>query len=115
MVLFMFVIMLLNADVPSLDFGRSDTMFKLIAGLLCVCLFALFVRVFKGADFSAFHGPHTPQAIEAAGGNTRVISEMMFSEYLLPFEITSVLLLAGIVGAVAIAKREKQKKKEARS
>ena len=41
-----------------------------------------------------------------AGGNTRVVSQLMFSEYILPFELTSVLLLGSIVGAVAIAKRK---------
>jgi len=48
----------------------------------------------------------TAEKIAAGGGNTRVISRMMFSEFILPFELTSVLLLGAIVGAVSIAKRK---------
>lgn len=107
MVLFIFVIMLLNADVPSLDIARTNSTFRALAAILTFALLALFIRVFRAADFTAIRGAFTVQAIEAAGGNTRVVSELMFSEYLLPFEITSVLLLVGIVGAVAIAKRKK--------
>lgn len=106
MVLFVFVIMLLNADVPSLDLGRSHPLQKILAVASCLTLFALFVRVFRHHVLSVPLGPFTPQAIDAAGGNTRVISELLFSDYILPFELTSVLLLGAIVGAVAIAKRK---------
>jgi len=105
MVLFIFVIMLLNADAPSFDLGRSHVAVRWLSGAVCVALFGLFVWAFKN---SAVHEPvaaYTVDAIEKAGGNTRVISELMFSEYILPFELTSVLLLGAIVGAVAIAKR----------
>ena len=107
MVLFVFVIMLLNADIPTLDLGRSSPALKTAICGLAAVLLALFVRVFRHSDFTLIHGTHTPEAIAASGGNTRVLSELMFSEYLLPFEITSVLLLVAIVGAVAIAKRKK--------
>jgi NADH-quinone oxidoreductase subunit J len=66
-------------------------------------------RVFRTGGGEVAPGPYTPEAVTAAGGNTRVLSELMFSEYILPFELTSVLLLAGIVGAVAIAKRHTRK------
>ena len=46
-------------------------------------------------------GEFTAARIDAAGGNTQVLSELLFSEYILPFELTSVLLLMAIVGAVA--------------
>jgi NADH-quinone oxidoreductase subunit J len=45
-----------------------------------------------------------------AGGNTQAVGEVLFNDYLLPFEITSVLLLAAIVGAVVLAKRTKEEK-----
>jgi NADH-quinone oxidoreductase subunit J len=109
MVLFVFVIMLLNADIPSLDLARSSQVFRGVAGVLTLVLFGFFVKIFKSVGEPAIQGPHTAQAIEAAGGNTRVLSELMFSDYLLPFELTSVLLLAGIVAAVAIAKRRNEK------
>lgn len=106
MVLFVFVIMLLNADVPSLDFGRTSTTIKVTAAFLCSLLLAFFIRAFLNADLTQTKGAFTAAAIQNAGGNTRVVSELMFSEYLLPFELTSVLLLAAIVAAVAIAKRK---------
>lgn len=114
MVLFVFVIMLLRADSPSLDLARGVPAFRLFVGAGgAAALAALFAWVFKHARFGAVDGPgavapgpYTEQAIEAAGGNTQVISELMFSEYLLPFELTSVLLLAAIVGVVAIALRQ---------
>jgi NADH-quinone oxidoreductase subunit J len=111
MVLFVFVIMLLNADIPSFDLGRSHLAVRVAGGALCAALFCVFVWAFKS---SAPLGPvsdFTPEKIEAAGGNTRVISELMFSSYILPFELTSVLLLGAIVGAVAIAKRHQEVRK----
>jgi NADH-quinone oxidoreductase subunit J len=106
MVLFVFVIMLLNADVPSFDLGRSHLGLRLTAGLLGLTMLALFVWAFKHTPITPAVAEFTKEKIEASGGNTQVISELMFSEYILPFELTSVLLLAAIIGAVAIAKRK---------
>lgn len=107
MVLFIFVIMLLNADSPSFDIGRSHLVVKLIAGVMAVTLFGIFVWAFKESPPAQISGGFSSEQVEAAGGNTQVLSELLFSEYILPFELTSVLLLSGIVGAVAIAKRNK--------
>ncbi|MGZ3688213.1 MAG: NADH-quinone oxidoreductase subunit J family protein [Bdellovibrionota bacterium] len=106
MVLFIFVIMLLNADTPSFDMGRSHLAVRIGGGALCALLFAAFVYAFKNSISMPTPGAFTPASVEAAGGNTQVLSELLFSEYILPFELTSVLLLAAIVGAVAIAKRK---------
>ncbi len=106
MVLFIFVIMLLNADSPSLDFGRSHLGVKIAAAVVGAGLIGLFAWAFKNSTALAPTGTFTPEAVEAAGGNTRVLSEVLFSDYILPFELTSVLLLGAIVGAVAIAKRK---------
>jgi NADH-quinone oxidoreductase subunit J len=108
MVLFIFVIMLLNADEPSFDLGRTRVGLRLASGALAAVFFACLVWAFKESPVTAAPGPFTAEAVEKAGGNTRVISELLFSEYILPFELTSVLLLAAIVGAVAIAKRKQE-------
>ncbi|OLB08376.1 MAG: hypothetical protein AUH22_01395 [Gemmatimonadetes bacterium 13_2_20CM_1_70_33] len=100
MVLFLFVIMLLNLG-PA---GPTDLKGPLglgvgvfLAGLLLVQLLAL------------------RQASPAAGGPARLALEQgmipsvarpLFTAYLVPFEITSILLLAAIVGAVVLAKRK---------
>ncbi len=107
MVLFVFVIMLLNSDVPSLDMGRTSLLIRSLSGFFAVVMVGIFVWAFKESPLLGLPGEFTSEKIELAGGNTQVVSELMFSEYILPFELTSVLLLAGIVGAVAIAKRDK--------
>lgn len=109
MVLFIFVIMLLSTDTPSLDLGRTPGWMKATAAAIALGLFAFLTKSFKEMPAVSAPGVHTPEAIAQAGGNTQVISELMFSQYILPFELTSVLLLAGIVGAVAIAKRHQKK------
>jgi NADH-quinone oxidoreductase subunit J len=111
MVLFIFVIMLLNADAPSFDMGRAHPVIKVSAGAACVVLFCLFVWAFKKSGLGLVpQGPFSAEAVEASGGNSKVIAQLMFSKYILPFELTSVLLLGAIVGAVAIAKRKPQSK-----
>jgi NADH-quinone oxidoreductase subunit J len=106
MVLFIFVIMLLNADAPSFDMGRSHWALRLVSVLGCLSLFASFVWVFKNTALSPLVGQYTPEHVKAMGGNTKVISTLLFTEYLYPFELTSALILAGIVGSIAIAKRQ---------
>lgn len=106
MVLFIFVIMLLNADVPSLDLAKTRPAAKILIGTGTLALLALFVFAFKSSVNVPTMGAYTAEKVAASGGNTRVISELMFTEYLLPFELTSLLILAATVGAVAIAKRK---------
>lgn len=106
MVLFVFVIMLLNSDVPSLDMKRSGLMTRIAAVSAVALLLVGLIYVFKNNPSLLPKGPHSPEKIAQVGGNTRAISQLMFSDYLLPFELTSVLLLVGIVGSVALAKRK---------
>jgi NADH-quinone oxidoreductase subunit J len=106
MVLFVFVIMLLNSDAQSLDLRRGHPAIKIAGALACLGLLAMFVWAFRNSPETAPVGKFTSESIEASGGNTQVISEMLFSDYILPFELTSVLLLGAIVGAVAMAKRK---------
>jgi len=109
MVLFVFVIMLLNVERASFDVTRKGWLLQALGGLVALCLLAVMVWAFQNTPPPKSVGPFTAENIALAGGNTRVVSELMFSEYLLPFELTSVLLLAAMVGAVAIAKRKPRK------
>jgi NADH-quinone oxidoreductase subunit J len=97
MVLFIFVIMLLNADTPSFDLQKSSVLTRMIASLLSLTTLGIFVWTFRETSTYGKAGKFTLAHIEAAGGNTQVISELMFSEYILPFEL---------IAAVAIAKRK---------
>src|SRR5207245_10569764 len=53
--------------------------------------------------YSGMKGPATTKAVEAVGNST-AIGILMFSDYLLPFEIVGVFLLGAIVGAIVLAK-----------
>jgi len=109
MVLFVFVIMLLNADVRNLDLGKSRG-FQAGAAGLCAILASMFIwSVMNGREAPAKAG-FTPERVDGLGGNVQVVSELMFSDYILPFELTSVLLLVGIAGSVALAKRKLEQK-----
>lgn len=105
MVLFVFVIMLLNIESVDLDFLRHKGL--LIAPAVLVLMF---FGVLSYAFFSGVgplqKGLFTPMAIAESGGNIRVISEVMFSDYVLPFQIAGLTLMIAVVGAVVLAKRK---------
>jgi NADH-quinone oxidoreductase subunit J len=106
MVLFLFVIMLLNLGRP----GPTDI--KGPAGLLIAALLAgtlLFqLRVLgRAAPPEAIQLPAgTVAAIQQRQGMVSAVAGPLFDVYLVPFEIASLLLLAAIVGAVVLAKRK---------
>lgn len=105
MVLFVFVIMLLNADTTNVDVGRNPK-HQAVAGVLSVAFLGLVVWSLQHGSVVDKKLGFTAEKIESLGGNVQVISQQMFSDYVLPFELTSVLLLVGIVGSVALAKRK---------
>jgi NADH-quinone oxidoreductase subunit J len=120
MVLFLFVIMLLNLGHAQSDIrGPSSIAATLvIVGLLAIEFFAL-VRYTPrqlASEFSqwpTFTDPATvfvageiTQQASASQGVVGAVAAPMFQVYLIPFEITSVLLLVAIVGAVVLAKRK---------
>jgi NADH-quinone oxidoreductase subunit J len=100
MVLFIFVIMLVNLDVSlrQLQFNRQ----KWVAGILALVLGAQFFFAFwagRGAFRLPSQNPLPPK-------NSEAIGQALFSQYMLPFEIASVLLLVAMIGAVVMAKRK---------
>jgi NADH-quinone oxidoreductase subunit J len=100
MVLFVFVIMLLNAGTEK---PSSKSWFARIAGL--PLLFA-FVAV-MGFLVMAFLPPlRFVEFGSWVGGSALQIGRMLFTQYLLPFEVLSVLILIAILGAVVLARKE---------
>ena len=98
-VLILFAIMLVNkkenlAAVPGLPLRR------VLSGLVCGGLLALLIRVAFTTPW-ALPGP-SPVGEEA----TIRIGEHLFSDYLLPFELASVLLLMAMIGAIVLARRD---------
>jgi NADH-quinone oxidoreductase subunit J len=105
MVLFLFVIMLLNLGraEPSDLKGPWGRVVAGVAGL--VLIGELIVLRLAEPPWSLQLPPGTSAATVAARGAVRAVAQPLFQSYLVPFEITSLLLLAAIVGAVVLAKR----------
>jgi NADH-quinone oxidoreductase subunit J len=102
MVLFLFVIMLVNLDEAAKQ--RQFNGQRWIA-LACVVVVAAQLVWFFRKGVDAFKLAQAPLAAVAGKGNTEAIAESLFSEYLLPFEIASLLLLVAVVGSVVMAKK----------
>lgn len=100
MVLFVFVIMLLNAEAEQIT-GRSAAVrlvgLPSLAALLL--LVGLLIRHFGPASESVNFG-------EFMGGTASNFGRTLFTRYLLPFEVTSVLILVAIIGAIVLAHKE---------
>ncbi|MBI4518938.1 MAG: NADH-quinone oxidoreductase subunit J [Deltaproteobacteria bacterium] len=102
MVLFLFVIMLLNLQSEPREAGRVGLK---LAATLAGSLLALQLIALSRAPV-AIPGAGTAGAVAEGFGMTVSVGERLFTQYLLPFEITSVLLLVAIIGAVVLAKRQ---------
>jgi len=102
MLLFLFVIMLVNLDEAARQ-RRFNKQWWL--ALACAAGVGLELFYFLRRGGGAFKLPSPPVAAPVMGGNTERLADVLFSEYLLPFEVASVLLLAAIVGSVVMAKK----------
>ena len=97
-VLFLFVIMLLNLQVE-----ERETVPRPLIGAAVVGGVALGLLVLLGIGLT----PLAPPApVQPGYGGTQPLAERLFTAYLLPFELTSLLLLVAIVGAVVVGKRK---------
>src|SRR2546426_361971 len=97
MVLFLFVIMLLDLKVEE---RRKIKKLGLGAGVLSVLAIGwLFFRVLTKTTFASTSSPQFE-------GSTVLLGQVLFKQYLLPFEIVSVLLLVAMVGVVLLSKKD---------
>ena len=102
LVLFIFVIMLLNApkDQPQIDKQKGLRYLAIpLAGLLLAETFYVIWRV---QDITM---PQT-ENLETDVGSTWSVGLALFTQYLLPFQVAGVLLLMALIGAVVLARRE---------
>ena len=102
MVLFLFVIMLVNLDQAAHErqFNR-----QWLVALVAVAAAGVELGYFLYRGAGAFHIAETAVAAAPTAGNTEMLADSLFSEYLLPFEIASILLLVAVVGSVIMAKK----------
>jgi NADH-quinone oxidoreductase subunit J len=97
MVLFLFVIMLLDLKVEE---RRKIRKFGIVAGLVSVGAFVFILLR------SLLETPLEAQSSPTLEGGTAELGALLFRQYLLPFEIVSVLLLVAMVGAVLLSKKD---------
>ena len=100
MVLVIFVIMLLNLGEEARLTERFDV--KRIAAVVLITGFLLEMLYIVAGN--ANQAPLSPRAEQI--GTVEAMGSAMFTKFLLPFEVTSLLLLAAIVGAVVLAKKQ---------
>ena len=104
-VLFLFTLMMLDMrGLPSERFMHRQRWIALPLAIMLAAE-AVFVAVGTPEVREEFLGAFPPQAISDLGGSTQAIAAVLFSEYLLPFEVASVLLLVAAIGAIVIARR----------
>jgi NADH-quinone oxidoreductase subunit J len=96
MVLFLFVIMFLSPAAPE----RSHRVWLGFSGLLALLLGGLLAAMLTQTDTAA-----DPVASTEIFGSPEMLAKSLFGEFVLPFEIASILLLVAIVGAVVLAQR----------
>lgn len=99
MVLFLFIIMLMNLNADTEP--RKHIMSRAIAGVVGGMLLFVMVGSLKGAEQLQLSHAGPSQI-----GLVKNLGKVLFSEFLFPFEIASVLLLAALVGAIMIGKKD---------
>jgi NADH-quinone oxidoreductase subunit J len=101
MVLFMFVIMLLNLKQGETEGWASrdkNLPLSVLTGFLAVGILYKITMVLFSVDMD------TPASLPDSFGTVAVIGETLFTDFVLPFEVASILLLLAMVGAVVLAK-----------
>jgi NADH-quinone oxidoreductase subunit J len=98
MILFLFVIWLLNLQIDPPQ-GAALTL-KFLGALGAAIIATLFFIFFGHAT-----PPSALETLPAGYGSIQSLARMLFSDYLIAFEVTSVLLLAAVAGAIGLARR----------
>jgi NADH-quinone oxidoreductase subunit J len=95
-VLFLFVIMLLDLKAESL---RKIKIYGIIAGLVSVgTILAIFLKSLGATPLDS----DSPPMVE---GGTAALGKLLFTQYVLPFEVVSVLLLVAMIGVILLSKK----------
>jgi len=100
MVLFVFVIMLVNLDIE-VRAVRFNGQWKVAGALAFVLAMQVLTALWLGRK--TFHLPAPPTALAAR--NTEAVADALFSHFMLAFEVASILLLVAMIGAVVMGKR----------
>ena len=115
MVLFLFVIMLISVRDENFENSGSSWLKNILVFLLVAAFsLQLFVLIHIGNQPQHFIDRNVGHSFQLTRskiieGNSEVISYHLFSSYLLPFEVISILLLVAVIGAVVLAKKDRRK------
>ena len=107
MVLFLFVVMMLdlNIDILRQGFWRNAPLAAMVGFLMALEMAALLMRGSRGAGAAATQAP--PEGYS----NTKALGSVLYTDYVFPFELASVVLLVAIVAAIALTLRKRKETK----
>ena len=100
LILYLFVVMLLNVDRES-SAARANRFWPWMAGFGVVIAAEVILLISRGT----FPSDAGQQPMQLAGSGVKELGELLYQKYLVPFEIASIILLVGLVGAVMLAKK----------
>jgi NADH-quinone oxidoreductase subunit J len=106
MVLFLFVVMMLDINIDRI---RQGFWSYLPLGAVLGILMILEMGLVLGSKY--FHVPASEAMTPAGISNTKEIGRLMFSEYVYPFELASIILLVGMIAAIVLTYRGPKKSK----
>jgi NADH-quinone oxidoreductase subunit J len=104
LVLYLFVVMLLNLKRE--DRYHAQFLVGILMGLMMLTEVVLLVLQRHTPARASVSGVVQGNGVTSAAGNTETIGEVLYSTYLFPFEIASLILLVAMIGAIILAKRD---------
>lgn len=106
LVLILFVLMLVDPDqLP--EFHTARPVQRIVAALLGLVLLLEVGVAVLGRTIQGTAGNATPENVALVGGNTQALGRALYTEYLLPFEVASLVLTVGVIGAIVLAMPER--------
>lgn len=105
MVLFLFVVMMLDINLDQLREGYWD---YLVPALIVAGVMVAEMALVLGGRYFGLDGMPQPAARAADYSNTRELGRLLYTDYVYPFEIAAVILLVAIVAAIALTLRHRK-------
>ena len=106
LVLMLFFLMLVDPEkLP--ERGGGHPVQRIVGPLLGIILFLEVAAAIANRATFGSAGNATPENIAFVGGSTQAIGNLLFTQFLLPFEVVSLVLLIGVVGAIVLALPER--------
>tara|TARA_B100000315_G_scaffold243878_1_gene267784 strand:+ start:1027 stop:1542 length:516 start_codon:yes stop_codon:yes gene_type:complete len=107
MVLVLFTVLLIQMEgVRQVNSWHRQRPLVLVLGLI---LLGEVFFVISRSLFPNALGEFSQEKVASIGGNTEAFGQLLFTKYLFPFEVASILLLAAMIGAIVLAKKEIEK------